>query len=62
MSFQYPSKNELALKNINFKISANSVVGLVGPSGAGKSTIVDLVLGLIVPTKGSVQIDGISLR
>ena len=61
VSFQYPSKNELALKNINFKISANSVVGLVGPSGAGKSTIVDLVLGLIVPTKGSVQIDGISL-
>lgn len=61
VSFQYPSKNELTLKNINFKIPANSVVGLVGPSGAGKSTIVDLVLGLIEPTKGSVLIDGISL-
>ena len=61
VSFQYPSKNELVLKNINFNIPAKSVVGLVGPSGAGKSTIVDLVLGLIMPTKGSVLIDGLTL-
>lgn len=58
VSFQYPSKDELALENINLKIPAQSVVGFVGSSGAGKSTIVDLVLGLMTPTDGSVLVDG----
>ncbi|MDC1132015.1 ABC transporter ATP-binding protein [Gammaproteobacteria bacterium] len=58
VSFKYPSKNELALENINLKIHAKSIVGLVGSSGAGKSTIVDLILGLLVPSNGSVLVDG----
>lgn len=58
VSFKYHSKNELALENINLKIHAKSIVGLVGPSGAGKSTIVDLILGLLTPSNGSVLVDG----
>jgi ABC-type multidrug transport system fused ATPase/permease subunit len=37
-------------------------VGFVGPSGSGKSTLVDVVLGLLTPDAGQVQVDGIDIR
>ncbi|MGD9660035.1 MAG: ABC transporter ATP-binding protein [Porticoccaceae bacterium] len=55
--FTYPGKTDPALKGLNLKIPANSVVGLVGPSGSGKSTAIDLLLGLIQPQSGAVLID-----
>ena len=51
------SKNE-AVKNINFKISENEVLGLLGPNGCGKTTTIAMMLGLLKPTSGKVLIDG----
>ena len=51
------SKNE-AVKNINFKISENEVLGLLGPNGCGKTTTIAMMLGLLKPTNGKVLIDG----
>lgn len=58
--YQYNQKNECgyALRNISLKIPVNSMVAIVGLSGAGKSTLVDILMGLIQPTKGQVYIDG----
>lgn len=58
--YQYNQKNEtdFALRNISLKIPMNSMVAVVGPSGAGKSTLVDILMGLVKPTKGKVYIDG----
>ena len=50
-----------ALRNIDLSIQKNEFVALMGPSGSGKSTITDLVLGLQIPSKGSVLIDEIPL-
>jgi len=43
------------------RIDAGSTVGLVGPSGSGKTTIAELILGLLVPTSGSITVDGTDL-
>ncbi len=46
------------LENINLKIPKDKMIAIVGESGAGKSTIVDLICGLVKPSKGSIIIDG----
>ena len=56
LSLRYPDANEQALSNINLRINSGTFVALVGPSGAGKTSLVDLVLGVISPTSGSVMI------
>ena len=48
----------VAVKNINFKISKGSIIGLLGPNGCGKTTTIGMMLGLIKPTLGSVLING----
>ena len=58
ISFQYPETNSYALKNINIDIKQNTVVAFVGASGAGKSTIVDILLGLLRPTTGTISVGG----
>lgn len=57
VTFNYPGKEKPALSDLSVNIRRNQVVGVIGISGAGKSTFVDLVLGLIHPTKGKVLID-----
>ena len=50
-------KNAHAVKNINFKVSKGSIIGLLGPNGCGKSTTIGMMLGLIKPTSGNVIIN-----
>ena len=56
--YEYPNASRTALKNINLSISSNSIVGLVGETGSGKTTAVDIILGLLEPQKGTLEIDG----
>jgi ABC-type multidrug transport system fused ATPase/permease subunit len=53
---QYPGKENLALKMINLKIEVGESVAIVGPSGAGKTSLVDVLLGVITPSKGEINI------
>ena len=53
---------ERTLLDISLDITGGDFVAVVGPSGAGKTTLVDLVLGLSVPEKGTVRIGGIEPR
>lgn len=55
--FKYPSKKRETLRNLNIKIPANSIVGIVGASGSGKSTLIDILLALIEPQQGYLKID-----
>ncbi len=58
ISFKYDSAPEMLFKNLSLSIEANTTVGFVGPTGCGKTTIVDILLGLLVPQKGQVLLDG----
>jgi len=60
VSFSYPNSVEYILKNINLTIQEGEMLAIAGKSGSGKSTLVDLMLGVLQPTKGSVLLSGIS--
>lgn len=58
VSLQYPGNSKFALKDISLNISPGTSVALVGPSGAGKTSLVDVILGVINPSSGKVEISG----
>lgn len=60
VSLTYPDKSIPAISDITLTIPSGTSVAFVGPSGAGKTTIIDVLLGVLNPDKGSVLISGIS--
>ena len=58
ISFHYLNSKYVTLKNINMTIPAFSKVGIVGATGSGKTTTVDLILGLLDPSEGTLSVDG----
>lgn len=57
VSMVYPN-GKTALKNLNLDLKSPSLIGLLGPNGAGKSTLMKLLVGALLPTAGSIQVDG----
>src|SRR5499433_3478766 len=51
-----------AVDNVDFDVKRGEVFGLLGPNGSGKSTTVKLLLGLLYPTKGHIEVFGHSPR
>lgn len=58
ISYKYPNSEEYAVKEINLLIPKGSVIAFVGASGAGKTTLVDIILGLLEPQSGTIEVDG----
>jgi ATP-binding cassette subfamily C protein len=58
VEFRYDADSAPALVEVTLTIQAGQSIGIVGPTGSGKSTLVDILLGLLRPTKGRVLIDG----
>ena len=56
--FEYPGNVKFKIEHLNLQVKPGEFCALVGPSGGGKSTIVDLMLGVVKPFKGSVFISG----
>ncbi len=51
----------VAVDGISFEVARNEMVGLLGPNGAGKTTTINMILGVLEPTAGSVRIEGVDL-
>jgi ABC-2 type transport system ATP-binding protein len=51
----------VAVDGVSFSVAPNEIVGLLGPNGAGKTTTINMILGVLEPTSGTIEIDGISL-
>lgn len=56
LCFQYGK--DLVLKNINLDIYKGDYTGIVGPNGSGKSTLIKLILGILKPSSGSIELFG----
>lgn len=62
ISYRYPSSDTLSLDNVSLVIRRGESIGLIGTSGAGKSTLVDIILGLLSPTTGTVSVDDTDIQ
>jgi ABC-type multidrug transport system fused ATPase/permease subunit len=60
LSYTYPKSDKKIFTDLSFEITAGSFVGICGPSGSGKSTLVDVLLGVLNPTSGWVEISGLA--
>lgn len=58
ITYRYPGSAGLALDGLDLHIPARSTVGLVGPTGSGKTTTADILLGLLKPSGGALEVDG----
>ena len=59
--FKYSTQKGYVLKNINLEIKKGEKIGFIGTTGSGKSTLIDIMMGLLTPTKGKVFVDDIDL-
>jgi ABC-2 type transport system ATP-binding protein len=50
-----------AVDGVSFEVRPNEIVGLLGPNGAGKTTTINMILGVLSPTSGSIHIEGLDL-
>jgi ABC-type multidrug transport system fused ATPase/permease subunit len=60
LDFTHPGQSQFTLESINFEVSAGQFVAIVGKSGAGKTTLIDLILGMLTPESGTVEISNTS--
>lgn len=58
ISYAYEGMDESVLQNVTFTIQKGETIALIGSSGAGKTTLADVLLGLLIPQKGKIFVDG----
>ena len=58
VTYRYPGQAESALRDVEMTVPAGTTVSIYGDTGAGKSTLVKLILGLLRPTSGYLEVDG----
>lgn len=58
LNYQYPGAAQRALDGVSLGIGRGETVGFIGASGSGKSTLVDVILGLLPPDSGTIEVDG----
>ncbi len=59
--FSYPESDQKAINGVSILLKKGESIALIGKSGAGKTTIADLILGLLRPQVGDIQVDGTSI-
>jgi ATP-binding cassette, subfamily B, bacterial CvaB/MchF/RaxB len=61
LQYRYSKQEPLVLRGIDLEINEGEFIALIGPSGSGKSTLLSLMIGILTPTQGQIQIGGIEL-
>jgi ATP-binding cassette subfamily B protein len=61
VGFRYGDNLPTVLSGVNFTIPKGSRVGVIGKTGEGKSTLLDVLMGLLLPTQGQIKIDGVPI-
>ena len=51
----------VAVHGVSFEVKRNEIVGLLGPNGAGKTTTINMILGVLEPTSGTIRVEGLDI-
>jgi ATP-binding cassette subfamily B protein len=62
VSYRFYNRDHYSVNNLNLIIKRGERIAVIGESGSGKSTFLDLLMGLLLPTKGSISVDGLPLE
>lgn len=62
ITFNYPDTNKIILDKISLTIKYGESIGFIGTSGSGKSTLLDIILGLLTPDAGIINVDGKNIQ
>ena len=62
VSYKYPNTEKMILNRISLDIKYGQSVAFIGQTGAGKTTIVDLILGLLLPTEGKIMVGDVEIH
>lgn len=62
ISFKYPQRDNLVLNGLNLRIKKGSSVAFIGSSGSGKTTLADIILNLLEPQQGKIEMDGYDIK
>jgi ATP-binding cassette subfamily C protein len=60
--FRYEGGAHDTLRDVDLRIRRGESIGIIGPTGGGKSTLVDMIVGLLEPTRGALTVDGADVR
>jgi ATP-binding cassette subfamily B protein len=59
LGFRYSADRPWVIRELELKLPKGKRIGIVGATGSGKSTVLDIVMGLLQPTEGSLEVDGV---
>lgn len=62
VSFRFDDELKDTIKDVNFVVNPTQKIVLVGKSGSGKTTLLDILLGLLTPSRGTVEINGVNVQ
>ncbi|MCH5159253.1 MAG: ABC transporter ATP-binding protein [Clostridiales bacterium] len=57
----YGKSSNLAVDNLSLEIKEGEIFGFLGPNGAGKSTTIKMITGILTPTSGTIEVDGVNI-
>ena len=61
LSKEYKNSGTLAVNNLNLEVNNGEIFGFLGPNGAGKSTTIKMIVSILTPTSGAIEVNGLDL-